>query len=86
MTTEKITFIPPATTIRETDSETLFEEDDFKGKVVTKVTEIESDLDAADDDIDDFKLPGEKLHNWGELLTGDEDEEDDDDDIDDNLF
>jgi hypothetical protein len=82
-----VTFIPPATTIKETKTETRIDRDDFKGRITTKVTEIESELDGDDDAIDDFKLPGEKLHDWGELLTRDDDDEDDvDDDIDDDLF
>ncbi|MBK8414576.1 MAG: hypothetical protein IPL22_08775 [Bacteroidetes bacterium] len=51
------------------------------------MTEIDSELDADDDNIDDFKMPGEKMHDWGELLTRDDDDEDEDvDDLDDDLF
>ncbi|HEX5003493.1 MAG TPA: hypothetical protein VFW78_13445 [Bacteroidia bacterium] len=85
-TTQTVTFIPPATTIRETRTETTYDRDDLKGKSITKITEIESDIDSDDDEMDDFKLPGEKLHDWGTLLTSDEDEDEDDDDDDDRLF
>jgi len=48
-------------------------------------------LDDEDDDMDDFKIPSAKIHNWGELLSGaDEDEEEqdsnDDDDMDDDYI
>ena len=50
---------------------------------------MDSDLDDEEDDMDEFKIPSAKIHNWGELLTGDdEDDEDasDDDDMDDDYI
>jgi hypothetical protein len=59
--------------------------------VITKVTEIDTDMDSDEDNIDDFKIPGEKMHDWGALLTRDDEEEEEEDDededeIDDRLF
>jgi len=87
-TVERVTFIPPATTIREREIETDLDQDGYKGKIITKVTEVETDLDADDEGIDDFKIPGEKIHDWGEILTREEeeDDEDDDDELDSPLF
>ncbi len=37
-------------------------------------------------ELEDFKVPGEKLHDWGELLTRDEDEKEDEDEDEDEHF
>jgi hypothetical protein len=54
-------------------------------KKPSRPADIDAEIDAEEDE---FKLPGEKLHDWGELLTRGEDDEDEeeDEDIDDNLF
>jgi hypothetical protein len=67
-----------------------FKRDDFKSGPTNKPSApMNADLDDDDDDDDDFKIPSAKIHNWGELLSGDDDEDDDagdDDDMDDDYI
>jgi hypothetical protein len=66
----------------------LLKRDEFKSPPPSKGPSMDSDLDDDEDDLDDFKIPSTKIHNWGELLTSDEDEDeaDSDDDMDDDYL